>query len=75
MKLTRKNVKLGMLISWSDCIFGVVTGIHDEVYFEAFAGKSGETWSISVLDKSGECVIIDMDETFVEVIGECLGSD
>ncbi len=31
-ELTRENVKIGMLIKWIN-VFGVITGINDEVYF------------------------------------------
>ena len=65
-ELTRENVKIGMLIKWIN-VFGVITGIHDEVYFSG-TNEVGDSWAISVLDGENGEIIIDMDETYVEVI-------
>ena len=63
---TRVPDKIGMLIKWIN-VFGVITGIHDEVYFSG-TNEVGDSWAISVLDGENGEIIIDMDETYVEVI-------
>ena len=65
-ELTRENAKIGMLVKWIN-VFGIITGIHDEVYISPH-GESSDSWAISVLDRSNGEIIIDMDETHVEVI-------
>ncbi len=80
-QLTRENVKLGMLVRWGNFgmdysigIFGVITEIHEGQAFPEpyrlpnLSYLDSNCWSITVLDKSGERVIIDMNDAFVEII-------
>ena len=70
MELTKENAKVGLLVKWIN-VFGVITNVHEEVYFSPH-GESGDSWAITVSDIfscNGE-IIIDMDETYVEIVSE-----